>query len=444
MKIIVNILLLLLVTNNPVFGQSNRPVTAISSINTIEESLYLHCNTTTFLSGETLLFKVYSLNPNQKTFSTVSKIGHVELLDVANKSVLKQKIVLNNGIGQGDFFIATSLKTGTYKLIAYTNWALNKFDNGIYKTDIFIINPFESSFFEENIQNTPSQANPAEEPNSPQTNEPIKPDNTKITLKTNKLKYTSREKVSLAINANLSMAAKGSFSVSVRKTDSLPTPKTVNSIDFLNSSLTKNNSIPKKNLLLPEFRGEIISGKIIAKDSSKELKEKTIGLSIPGRNFAFKIVTTDQQGNFHFILDEQPNALNVVVQIMEKDRNEYSIVLNETTPINNVSLSFSNKLRLVAKNKKDIENRSVANQIENNYYKHKKDSLLSIPKTFPFYYPLQKEYVLDDYTRFPTLKETIIEVLNEVYYKREKDSYSIHIRNPSLQGETYGKTLVIV
>jgi len=240
------------------------------------------------------------------------------------------------------------------------------------------------------------------------------------------------------------MAAKGSFSVSVRKTDSLPTPKTVNSIDFLNSSLTKNNSIPKKNLLLPEFRGEIISGKIIAKDSSKELKEKTIGLSIPGRNFAFKIVTTDQQGNFHFILDEQPNALNVVVQIMEKDRNEYSIVLNETTPINNVSLSFSNKLRLVAKNKKDIENRSVANQIENNYYKHKKDSLLSIPKTFPFYYPLQKEYVLDDYTRFPTLKETIIEVLNEVYYKREKDSYSIHIRNHSLQGETYGEALVMV
>lgn len=441
MKKIVNILALLLITNNLAFGQSNRAVTAISKINTIEETVYLHCNTTTFLSGETLFLKFYSLNPNQKKFSTVSKIGYVELLDAANKSVLKQKIVLKNGTGQGDFFITTALKTGMYKLVAYTHWTLNKFDNGIYKTDIFIINPFESNTLDENIQNKRMEVRPSD---GFYSNKTTKPSNTAITLKTNKNKYTTREKVSLTIQSNADEIINGNFSVSVRKTDSLPTPTPINSLDFLNLTLQKNNSIRKENRFIPEFRGEIISGKISAKENTNELKEKTVALSIPGKNFAFKLARTDEKGNFNFILDEHPSASNAIVQVMEKDRNEYSITLNETPQSNFGTLSYSEQLHLEPKDKRAIENRSVANQIENNYYKSKKDSLLGIPKTAPFFYPLQKEYILDDYTRFPTLKETIIEILNDVYYKKEKDIYSIHIKDYTTEGEAYGEALVMV
>lgn len=438
------LLTLLTLTGNFIFGQNSYAAKPIVRINTIDETLYLHCNTTTFLSGETLLFKLYSLNPNQKTFSTISKIGYVELLDAANKSVLKEKIVLKNGTGQGDFFIATTLKTGTYKLIAYTNWTLNKFDNGIYKTDIFVINPFENSAPEENLQSLPLKTNALGDIHNTKTNETLKTNNTAITLQANKTKYTTREKVSLKINSNLNEDVKGSYSVSIRKTDNLPTPTAINSIDFINSILNKNNSVQKENLFLPEFRGEIISGKITAKEGTNELKDKTVALSIPGKNFTFKLALTDEKGNFNFILDEHPNTSNVIVQVMEKNRNDYSIVLNEATQNDFGALPLANRLYLEAKYKKDIENRSVANQIENNYYKNKKDSLTSIPKTAPFFYPLQKEYILDDYTRFPTLKETIIEVLNDVYYQKENDQYSIHLRDHAIQGEAYGEALVMV
>lgn len=440
----ITLLAFLIMTNNIIFGQNNYSSKTPISIGSIEESVFLHCNTTTFLCGETLLFKLYSLNPTQKTFSTISKVGYVELLDADNKSILKQKILLKNGTGKGDFFIASKLKTGTYKLIAYTNWTLNKFENGIYKTDIFIINPFDGTLLEENIRNKSVEVKSSKDFHSIKTNETIKQDNNPISLKTNKAKYATREKVSLTINSNLNEPVKGNFSVSVRKTDSLPTPTPANSTTFLSSSLHKKNSVHNGKRILPEFRGEIVSGKIIAKENTKELKGKTVALSIPGKYFAFKLAKTDEQGNFNFILDEHPLASNAVVQVMEKDRNEYSIVLNETTENHFGALPFSNQLHLDAKNKKDIENRSVANQIENNYYKNKKDSLASIQKTAPFFYPLQKEYVLDDYTRFPTLKETIIEVLNEVYYKKEKDTYSIHIKDYSAQGDAYDEALVMV
>jgi hypothetical protein len=35
---------------------------------------------------------------------------------------------------------------------------------------------------------------------------------------------------------------------------------------------------------------------------------------------------------------------------------------------------------------------------------------------------IQKEYVLDDYTRFPSMKETITEVLKEMYFTKKTAS----------------------
>jgi len=69
--------------------------------------------------------------------------------------------------------------------------------------------------------------------------------------------------------------------------------------------------------------------------------------------------------------------------------------------------------------KQSIEERSVANQIENAYYVQKKDSIVPDLQTNAFFESLQKEYVLDDYTRFPTMKETITEVVTELYYTKK-------------------------
>lgn len=437
------LLTLFILTSTFVFGQNNYSVKPISQLNTIEETLYIHCNTTTFLTGETLLFKVYSLNPVRKTFSTISKIGYIELLDDANKSVVKQKITLKNGTGKGDFFLSTNLKTGNYKLIAYTNWSRNKAENGISETAIFLINPFESNTPEEAKKNM-SIAKELVISSTSQKPETTPLHKNFIEARADKQKYGVREKVSLKINNSSKERLTGNFSVSVRKTDSLPTPKKTSSVDFLNAFNNVNNSNQEKSQYLPELRGEIISGRISTKENNKDLKDKTITLSLPGKSFGFKIAKTDEKGKFNFILDEHPSHSNAIIQVMEKDRNDYEIVHDATNSVELKPTGFSNPLRLNSNNKKEIENRSIANQIENNYYQKKKDSLANLPKTVPFFHPLEKEYVLDDYTRFPTLKETIIEVLYEISYKKEKDNYSIIIKDFSAQGEAYGEALVMV
>lgn len=157
-----------------------------------------------------------------------------------------------------------------------------------------------------------------------------------------------------------------------------------------------------------------------------------------------KMSKTNESGKFYFILDGVPETSGAIIQVFEKDRNDYILELDEISRPDFSKLTVSNSLEVHSKNKRDLENRSIANQIENNYYQQKKDSLLYQPKTAAFYHPLEKEYILDDYTRFPTLKETIVEILEDVYYTKNEQGYSIHLRDIYGQGNAYGESLVMM
>jgi hypothetical protein len=192
---------------------------------------------------------------------------------------------------------------------------------------------------------------------------------------------------------------------------------------------------------LPELRGEIVSGKIISK--TKKTGTKNVALSLPGNPFGFKIAQTDRDGHFIFVLDKNLNQAQAVLQVMEPDREEYAIVLDQDKRPDYSQLSFGT-LRLDDAAKAVVAQRTVASQIENAYFERKKDSILASSKAYPFYHSLEKTYVLDDYTRFPTLRETIIEVIKEMYFTSKRDNYEIHLRNMTMNNEQYGQALILV
>jgi len=110
-----------------------------------DETVFLSTNATTFVTGETIFYKLNCLKLSNKTQSNVSKIAYVELIDSDKKSVLTSKLYLENAYSQGEYFVPTTLKTGNYKLIGYTNWILNQPVSEIFQIDITIKNPFKSN-----------------------------------------------------------------------------------------------------------------------------------------------------------------------------------------------------------------------------------------------------------------------------------------------------------
>ncbi len=89
------------------------------------EKIYLHSDKDIYLAGEICWFKLYNVNAIFNSPVSVSKIAYVEVLDSNNKPVLKAKISLKNGTGNGSFDFPLSLISGTYNLRAYTNWMKN-------------------------------------------------------------------------------------------------------------------------------------------------------------------------------------------------------------------------------------------------------------------------------------------------------------------------------
>ncbi|WP_166922845.1 hypothetical protein [Flavobacterium poyangense] len=412
---------------------------------TTNETIFVHLNNTTLIAGETLHCKLYCTNPASNIWSQISKIAYVDLINSDNQVIFSNKIYLENGKGQGDFFIPSTIETGNYKLIAYTKWMLNKKNFKTFKTDLLLINPYLVS----NKTNAGKDSNAANKEAKTTGNESVTENPTKdktFAIELDKNTFNEREQVALKIKSLTPGTNKGSFSLSVKKMDNLPSKKQMNSSDFVkfNSNNELTNSINDSIQFLPELRGEIISGSITNTKNPKEINHKTVALSIPGKEYAFKLTQTNSSGKFNFVLDKNPNYANAVVQLVDNDKNDYKIEIDKNKGYNLSEPKTTDETYLNADYKNSIEQRSIANQIENAYYSLKKDSITTGAAVLPFYNPLQKEYILGDYTKFPTLKETITEVIKEMYYREKDKNYTLGLRDINYDLEYFSEPALVL
>lgn len=415
--------LLLLFALQPVFAQQNE-VNASNKL--ISEKVYITTNATSFLTGEKLYYAITCLNTTKSSFSEFSKIAYVELINNEKQVVFKNKLFLKNSKGNGDYFIPSSLKTGRYKLITYTNWMANAALPDISAIDIAIINPYQP-LDDKNVivQNVKADFNPTAS-------------NLKEAYTFEKKKYGKREKVSLRLNELTGIDKQGSYTLKVIKKDSL--------FSQVNTNNNTSNSITKKANIsaTPEFRGEIIKGKIKAKkDPEASLKNVNISLSIAGNSSFIKIVKTNNEGEFAFTIETPYKTDKFQLQILDKEIDEYTIAIENNDPLDYSNLTFD-PIIISPSIKKTLESRSVASQIENAYLDLKKDSIASDNTISTNYLKFDLVYNLDDYTRFQTLKETLTEIIDGAYYKTTGTKNEIHIVDKVIEYELSYPALVLI
>lgn len=419
-----------------VSAQNQTPNSAKQIAVSTAETVFLHCNAATFVSGETLLYKLYCLNAANHSPSAISKIAYVEFVSSGKEIVFRHKLFLENGSAAGDFFIPASLTTGNYKLIAYTNWTLNNTTQKAFETDVFIINPFQ--VVNGNNPDTPQSIGLQE--TASQLNAQTIPSDNNFALYLNRKTYAARKNVAFSVKG-LTANSSGKYSMSIRKIDELPTKNLASA-----TSLKDSETIPTlagNHSKLPELRGEMISGKITSKYNS-EIANVTIALSLPGKSFAFKTVKTNSAGKFIFNLEKNYANPEAIVQVMDQNRDNYVLTLDSPIAVDASVLTFPTDIHLKKNMRTALLERSVANQVENAYYNKKNDSATVIKVNDLFFDPLAKNYVFDDYTRFPKLEETIIEVVKEMSFTKNNGKYAIHLRDIYAPIATSEQTLVLV
>jgi hypothetical protein len=386
-----------------------RDIEEVNNLNILsQERVYVSVSENVFLPGEYLFYQFYCFNSANSKLSNISSVGYIELIDQKGEIKTHQKLRLEHGLAQGDFFIPVDVQTGNYKLIGYTYWMTNLTVKQAFVKDIYIINPYKDSnklkIVEDNDVNT--------------INEKITNSSTKdlqIILDTKLVK--TREKVSFSIRNFKDYLGKGTYTIKVVKKpefSQLENKYAVDYKDYFTNSAKQLNLKIGDTVNLPEQRGELFYGQV-KNHKGFNVSNQMVVLSLPGKESILKYAKTNSEG-FYYAYIKKPYKLDrmVVQPLNPTDSIKVEWGLKKTIEQN----GFTPKEIVLRKRDIDkIKLRSIHNQIENQFFEVKPDSILMGDRIDPFDGGVPEVVYLDDYTRFNTLEETLVEILNNAGYR---------------------------
>ena len=438
------------------------------------ETIAVHLNTQTILPGEYLYFSVTLKSKEGLLKQKLSKVAYIALVNPMGEKVLLAQMLLkqisNNGSepegflkpqlkdqthlnsvrGQGDLFIPVSLATGAYTLVGYTQQMLQQDPEDLFLRPLAVINPYTNARVgtvneieaKNTLDFTPETtvSNTALEPTIKNRDTitdaklmPVFGPLEKISLQDLSLKEISDNGAGLSLKEILGNETIATLSI--RKKESLQSfayfdkaPLEKKGAQTTRAEITgfsqEKPQIELQRERQGEFQGATISGRIVANDKkSTQLKihEVSIALSFLGENMPFKLTNPAADGTFSFPINSPINNNNAVLEIMGNAKNDYHLVVNPL-PLPHLASLPKGTLQLYSKDLETLTQRSVYNQIENAFNRFKPDSIALENRPIADFSHLESsDYLLEEYTLFPTFEETVFEIISELSYQKTTD-----------------------
>jgi hypothetical protein len=379
-----------------------------------QEKMYIDHTGPVVFAGEYFYYALYCFNAQSNKLTNISRLAYVALVNDEKEYVFEHKLKMQKGLGQGDFFISANVPSGTYKLLGYTQWMKNNGLTQVFKDDIVIINPYLADQSKLLSGNT-KEGNKSKEALSPR-NKAI--DSSTLAFSIDKTSYSKREKVKLSLKNYKGYLGNGAYTVKVMNKEHLGKDSFMDATIYADAYFNTEGQIKQQvgdSLFLPEQRGELFYGKVTDANGSPAV-DKPVVISIPGKEFLLKFSRTDEAGNFYSYLRKDYKVSTAVVQV-EDESVKYNIKKGATGNLDLSELTFLD-YALSAADKEIIVARSVHNQIENHFFQVKPDSILQGDSIDPFDGGIPETLILDEYTRFPTFEETMVEIVTNAGYRK--------------------------
>lgn len=112
------------------------------AVNSFQEKIFLHTDRHFYLTGESMWFSIFLVDAVLHRPDELSKVVYVEVINKDNLSVVKTKVTVTTGRGSGSLFLPSSLASGHYMVVAYTQWMRNFSPDYFFRLPVTIINPF--------------------------------------------------------------------------------------------------------------------------------------------------------------------------------------------------------------------------------------------------------------------------------------------------------------
>ena len=405
------------------------------------ERTYVCTDRHSYVAGEDVFCSVFCFDGGSGSLSDFSSVAYVELISPEGSAV-RVKMALQDGRGAGRLRLPSTLPTGNYRLIAYTALNRNEEDMDYFRGSrvISVYNTLSASRQESVVLDAAPAA--VEGKGRPYV----------AAVEGKDRPYGAAAPAGLELEQrgdSLFLRNSGTecldFCLSLSLSDALPDPEGPGLADFLEARSGDRATLrTDAELSIPEYEGEIVSIRVPAMYSGV-----TAVLSGPGLRNDIYSSTVDSTGLVSFYTGNIYGDRDLVFELNSRDVND-DFSLEVLSPFASPELDRDGvpELHLNGSVAEDLKRRSVAMQISRHFGIDEYMDSLQLRPDLLFKGGAMTVYEMDDYTRFPTMRETIVEYVREVHIRRQ-DGEPVLKLVPGKSFESYssmlgGNALVLV
>ena len=391
------------------------------------ERTYVCTDRHSYVAGEDVFCSVFCFDGGSGSLSDFSSVAYVELISPEGSAV-RVKMALQDGRGAGRLRLPSTLPTGNYRLIAYTALNRNEEDMDYFRGSrvISVYNTLSASRQESVVLDAAVAGK----------------DHSYGAAAPAGLELEQRGDSLFLRNSGTECL---DFCLSLSISDALPDPEGPGLADFLEARSGDRATLrTDAELSIPEYEGEIVSIRVPAMYSGV-----TAVLSGPGLRNDIYSSTVDSTGLVSFYTGNIYGDRDLVFELNSRDVND-DFSLEVLSPFASPELDRDGvpELHLNGSVAEDLKRRSVAMQISRHFGIDEYMDSLQLRPDLLFKGGAMTVYEMDDYTRFPTMRETIVEYVREVHIRRQDGEPVLKIV-PGKSFESYssmlgGNALVLV
>ena len=376
------------------------------------ERTYVCTDRHSYVAGEDVFCSVFCFDGGSGSLSDFSSVAYVELISPEGSAV-RVKMALQDGRGAGRLRLPSTLPTGNYRLIAYTALNRNEEDMDYFRGSrvISVYNTLSASRQESVVLDAaPAAVEGTGRPYGAAVEGKGRP-------------YGAAAPAGLELEQrgdSLFLRNSGTecldFCLSLSISDALPDPEGPGLADFLEARSGDRATLrTDAKLSIPEYEGEIVSIRVPAMYSGV-----TAVLSGPGLRNDIYSSTVDSTGLVSFYTGNIYGDRDLVFELNSRDVND-DFSLEVLSPFASPELDRDGvpELHLNGSVAEDLKRRSVAMQISRHFGIDEYMDSLQLRPDLLFKGGTMTVYEMDDYTRFPTMRETIVEYVREVHIRRQ-------------------------
>lgn len=366
------------------------------------ERIYVSTDRNVYLAGDAVWCSLSCLDENGR-FSNESAVSYLELISM-DGTVCTAKIGLLAGRGAGSFRIPVTAPSGTYRLVAYT--AVNAAEDGspwlAGSRLLTVFNATSAVRVDDGVEILDEKTYEARKA-------PERGPEGSLELTTRIRQPRNASGVVTLHNAG--SAASVSLSV-YHEDDLLPVAQENTPSSFLRSipgsiRLTRDVSV--------ENDGEIISTRIRGTLIKDEDDISVATLSAAGSPTDLYIGRSEGDDRIHFYSSNIYGDREIVCEVSQLDRKEGFIdfenpfILPEAGSLPKLLLSSAQRSDLTARKASLRSEKALRIDTLTTFMSHREDLLLSSIA--------MRRIHLDDYTRFPSVKEIIVEIIPDLHLR---------------------------